>query len=921
MSKRVIRSVSRILLKIAMLSGVLLLIGSIFLGSVVYKMVQDTPKLDIDKIYSKTPSKIYDVNGNILLELGVEKRDIIKYDDISSNMVNALLAVEDARFFKHEGIDTKRILGAIVANIKELGYAEGASTITQQLVKNSYLSNEKTIERKIKEMVLSHRLEKELSKEQILEAYLNKILFGGKIYGVERASKYYFGKSADELEIAEAALLAGMIQKPNLYNPYNNPKGTKSRQETVINQMLENAFISAKEAEDAINIPIDDLVIPHEPNNEYDKYNQYLDYVIQEMKRKYNIDPVTEEVEIYTHLNTELQDYVIDLEQNKFKNFPNDSLETGIVVLENNTGFIRAIGGGRNHNGSLTFNYATQARRQPGSTIKPILDFGPAIEYLNYSTGHPFYDEKIYYSAGNGYMPISNWDDQYKGYVTMRQALIESRNVPAVKAFLDVGSSKAAEFARNLGLQVKSNLSEAQAIGGFKYGFTVLEMAAAFSAFGNKGVHVEPTTIDYYMKDGDIHKPERKSRIAMREETAYLMSDMLHENMIVGTANRANVDRLMIAGKTGQTNYSEYISEEYDFPYGAVRDAWFIGYTSKYTTSVWVGYDKIIDKTSYLNKEDTKIPLDIFRQVMDQTHKEIPEPFMKPESIIEVEIETHTSPIALPNEYTPSKYIEKELFIKGYEPKLESNRFRPLDRPRNFMVNYNYDTGSIDFNWDQLENDFSYDELELMEKINELKSKYDFYKRKVTRDHKKQSDYIPKFLDESSWQTLINQYCDENTSDSTDHDTINDTESQKSSFTVNDRYCTDLTGQSLNFYIKLLDELKRYEEYRLLEDKQLKILSEAQISEIRGYRTWNGYRDGLYSTLGNIKYRIIGKKGLKEEILYEGPYKDQVAVEMNMIKYFSYDHFYIEADYSKYTHKLKSDPNISINPFVSFEFF
>lgn len=867
----------------------------------VNNIIEALPSLDINQIYVEESTKVYDQNHRLIVELGVEQRDVIVYEEISQDMVNALTSIEDERFFSHQGIDYKRVLAALVENLRSHRYKEGASTLTQQLVKLSFLSNEKTLDRKIKEMFISVELENRLSKKKIIEAYLNRVLFGGRIYGVEKASKHYFNKQARDLNYEEAALLAGMVQSPNRYNPYINPEITKSRQITVLYALFNNHFITKEELDKAIEKPITNLVYEQTSHLEDEKYYEFIDQVIYELTNKYHLDPFNDSLKVFTYLDPSIQNEIYQIE-NDDSLHPNEKTQTGIVILETATGIIRGIGGGRNHKGSMSFNYATDAKRQPGSTIKPILDYGPAIEYLNYSPAHPYLDEKIYYNTiGSRFVAVENYDNKYKGYLTMREAIIDSRNVTAIKAFREVGSKQAYEFANKLGISTDETITEAHALGGYQYGFTVLQMAAAYAPFGNGGTYNEPTTIDYIIKDNQTIEQKRTSHVAMRQDTAYLMSHILHDNMITGTAKRANVSDLNIAGKTGQTNYNEETRKNYDFPDNSVRDSWFIGYTTKYTTAVWLGYDKI-EEATYLTPTEAKLSLEMFKQLMDKVHlnRNESKSFVRPDNIIEVEIETHTYPISLPNEYTPNMYRKKDLFIRGTEPTIESNHFKPLETPKNFIVYYDDQAGKLVFKWEKFGEDYSHDDFKLMENIHSIENYYDYYKNKTQIEYYKASgNFHPSFLSIKKIQTIYSDYCQ-----SDDKLKV---------------LCPIYNKQSLNIYLSLLEALKKYEISLRLKDKDINILSEGEMSIIRGYKVWNGYRNGLYSNLGSIEYQIIGHIGFQKEVLYQGPYENEISLLMSLDDFLHYDSFSIQADYSLYRNKLRSGSNISINPFFSID--
>ncbi|MCL6586144.1 MAG: transglycosylase domain-containing protein, partial [Anoxybacillus sp.] len=394
--------------------------------------IKGIPPLDEAKIKDPLSSTIYDMNGHKIVDLGGQKRTYISYSDIPKVLENAVLATEDARFYQHHGVDFIRLGGAILANIKEGYGAEGGSTITQQVVKLTFLSPEKTIKRKIQEAWLALRLEQKYSKHEILEMYLNKIYYSNGVYGVAKAAEYYFGKTnLKELTLPEAALLAGLPQSPNNYNPYEHPDAAKKRRDVVLSLMAEHGFITKEEAEKAKQVPIASMLVDRKKHSESTSipYDSFIDEVIKEVTDQANVNVYEDGLKIYTTLDPNAQSYVEDL-LNSNELFTNKKdLQTSIALIDTKTGEIRALGGGRNEdNVTFGFNYATQRVGQPGSTIKPILDYGPAIEYLKWPTAHILVDEPYQYSDGT---PIKNWNGKYEGAMTMRMALAKSRNIPA----------------------------------------------------------------------------------------------------------------------------------------------------------------------------------------------------------------------------------------------------------------------------------------------------------------------------------------------------------------------------------------------------------------------------------------------------------------------------------------------------------
>ncbi|WP_349409616.1 PBP1A family penicillin-binding protein [Pseudalkalibacillus sp. SCS-8] len=621
-----------------------------------FAFIQDAPNLSEEQLKNAHSSAIYDMNGEKIADLaGSEHRIPVQIEDVPEHVKKAFIAVEDARFHEHSGIDIKRIAGAALANIKEGWGAEGGSTITQQVVKNTYLSPEKTIKRKIQEAYLSIKMERKYTKDEILEMYLNKIYFGNGAYGIGAAADVYFNKRVDELTIAEAALLAGLPQRPSGYDPKKYPDKALERRNIVLSLMEKHGFISKKEEKKAEATKLENLL--YTPSEE-PIYQSFIDHVIEELTAKgiQEDQLYTGGLKIYTTLDPDAQAFTEKmLEENEQIPYPNDQFKAGIVLLDTKTGAIRAIGGNRKSEGEQVkrgFNYATDIKRQPGSTIKPILDYAPAIEYEKWSTYHQIEDEELEIDGKE----FQNWDEEFHGMVSMREALIHSYNIPAIKTFMEIGGDRAVKFANQLGVPV-DHAYPAYAIGGFESGVSPLHMAGAYAAFGNKGVYNKPYTlkkIEYPNGETKTFKSEPKE--VMNQYTAYMITDMLKDVLREGTGTLANIEGLPVAGKTGTTNPPEGVED-------GSMDAWFVGYTTQYTAAVWTGYEKTTTE-QYVTKEDSKISKLLFKSIMEHVSKgQDVKDFEKPSTVKEVKIDKRNGQKA--SSYTPSSSIITELFVKG----------------------------------------------------------------------------------------------------------------------------------------------------------------------------------------------------------------------------------------------------------------
>src|SRR5690625_4543264 len=701
-----------------------ILIVGLSIGGLFTYYIATAPELDIDKLQDPFSSEIYDKDGNLVTDLGSEQRKKVSYDELPDILIDAVLATEDNRFFNHIGIDFRRIGGAILANITRGFGAEGASTITQQVVENSFLTADKKLKRKVQEQWLSLKLEREYSKEEILEMYLNKIYYGSGAYGVGKAAEIYFGKTnLQDLTLVEAAILAGLPQRPSAYDPYENPDLTEQRLNTVLKLMVRHGKISEKEAEEAKEIDISSL-LAGKKNKNGTPYEAFIQQVREEIHTKLDdtnlysdglkvyttLDPkaqsyvesllklmvrhgkisekeaeeakeidissllagkknkngtpyeafiqqVREEIhtklddtnlysdglKVYTTLDPKAQSYVESLlndKENNLVDYVNDELQAGMTVLDTKTGGILAIGGGRNRDNTDSYNYAIQAKRQPGSTFKPLIVFGPAIEYNKISTYHQLNDDKPYEVAGTN--PIRNVDRQYRGWVSARTALSSSINVPTVKLMDEIGKennySQSKEFAEKLGIEFAEDpINIREAIGGHKTDVTPLQLAGAFRPFGNEGIYNEPFAVTKVVypngKEVDL-TPEAEE--VMADYTAYMVTDMLKDVLTHGTgATYANIPNLPVAGKTGTTNLPDDLG-------GGANNSWFVGYTTNYTISVWTGYEK---SNQPLIEGQRSIAQTLFKHTMTELSKDVETAdFKKPNSVVEVAIERGTNP-------------------------------------------------------------------------------------------------------------------------------------------------------------------------------------------------------------------------------------------------------------------------------------
>ncbi|MFB6466041.1 PBP1A family penicillin-binding protein [Cytobacillus sp. Hz8] len=671
-------------------------------------LVKDAPKLNEKLLKDPISSKIYDKNGKPVTEIGTVKRDYVDYEDIPKDVEDAILATEDVRFYKHHGIDLIRLGGAVVANVTRGFGSEGASTLTQQVVKRSFLTPEKTIKRKAQEAWLAIQLERKYTKHEIFEMYVNKAWYNSGGHGILTASNIFFGKSLDKLTLPQRALLAGIPQSPANYDPFTHPDLAEKRRNIVLSLMYQHGFISKEEMDDAKKVPVESTLVKEDKRKTSSDipYDSFISQVIKEIEKKYKeFDVFSDGLKIYTTLDTDAQKYVEKmLNSNNVVQFPDNKMQAGITLLDTKTGEIRAIGGGRNQKVDFGFNFATDSKRQPGSTIKPILDYGPAIDYLKWGTYHALDDKPYTYSSGQ---PINDWDNQHMGVMSMRTALALSRNIPALQALQAVGLDQAQEFSAGLGIPFK-DIQEAYAIGGIggeDVGVSTLQMAGAYSAFGNNGFYTEPHAVTKIeLRDGTKLDMKPEPKVAMKDYTAFMITDMLKTAVTSGTGTMANVPGLHIAGKTGTTNFPAEVSAKYNIPSTAVPDSWFAGYNTNYTAAIWTGYEN--QTKNYLIGSEQKIAQLLFKNLMTHISTGIDTPdFTMPNSVEKVKIEKGTIPAKLASEYTPDNQVIYEYAVKGQAPTETSVKYDKLAAPTGLKATYDEATNSVTVTWNYQKED------------------------------------------------------------------------------------------------------------------------------------------------------------------------------------------------------------------------
>ena len=552
------------------------------------------PKISQSELASQNGTTIYDSQNRVISRLGLQKREYAKDSQVPTTLKHAVVSIEDRRFYKHHGVDPIRIVGAATANIFDRSDGmQGGSTLTQQLVKLSVFStaaSDRTFKRKAQEAWLAINVERHFSKNQILDFYINKVYMGNGVYGMQTAAQYYYGKDLNQLSLSQLALLAGMPQSPTYYNPLStNTQAATRRRNEVLNAMVRSKYITQAQADKAAQESITaDLDSSHgntsngDVNVDEKVIDPYIKEVLADLQSK-GYNPYNDGLQVHTNIDLAAQKHLYTA-ANDTVPFQSNQMQAGVAVTDPHNGQVVAMLGGR-HTGNVVYglNRAVQTNRSSGSTAKPLMDYGPAIEYLQWPTFKAVQDTKFYYPGTS--IALHDFDNKYKGTMTMRAALVQSRNVPAIRTLQDVGIKRATTFLNGLGISQKKPYTLQNGIGLY---ISPLQVSAAYAAFANGGTYYEPYYISSITtQDGNVKHFSSKGHQAMNKATAYMMTDMLKGVFTdsQGSGREANISGVNQAGKTGTTNY----------PGGnqsGVMDSWMAGYTKNYSIAVWTGYDR-----------------------------------------------------------------------------------------------------------------------------------------------------------------------------------------------------------------------------------------------------------------------------------------------------------------------------------------
>lgn len=635
-------------------------------------------EVNISNISRKKSSKIYDNNGAFIKNLTKEDYENITYDDLPDVFINALISCEDVRFFMHEGIDIPRLLSAIKNDALSMSLKEGASTLTQQLVKNMMLTNDKSLTRKLKEMYLSKKIEKLYSKKEILEFYCNYICFDGINHGISSACHKFFNKPINDVTLPEAALLAGICNAPTAYSPINNKEAAFKRKNIVLSLMKKHGYINENEYQQAKKITIDEmLVLNNKQNNQSYDYQAYIDIACKQIYLQTSYDPYITPMEIHTYMDESIQKLIDSIQKNENENiiFNNPYQQFASCIINNQNNSVIGVFGGRNYNGQKILNRAYDVKIQPASTIKVLLDYALAFEHLSYNNYEIINDNEINYPYSN--KVIKNVDNTYMGELTIDKAIGYSRNTSAIetlnKVINKIGTSNVINYLKSINLMDDGKFSYSYGLGGYSYGVSVFNLASAYSMLANYGTYKEPLLVkSIKLLDGSnkVINFENEGKKVLSDESAYLLIDVLKQvmNNNYWSIRDCKPNNINVYAKTGTTSFDESIINKNNYPKNASKDKWLASFNKDYTIVSWSGFDKYLkDEKTYFtsNNTDANI-LKEFTKLMYSSLKSSNTDFTMPEGLVSKKVVLGSNLLATPQ--VASNYIVDALYKKDNAP-------------------------------------------------------------------------------------------------------------------------------------------------------------------------------------------------------------------------------------------------------------
>lgn len=645
-----------------------------------WSVYKETEDFSAERLLSGEASKIYDANGELMYTYGSDengKRENVTYEELPQVLIDAVVSAEDSRFFEHDGFDLPRIAKTFITNLASLRITGGGSTITQQVIKQSYFPDaERTYTRKLSEVILAIQATKEISKEEIITLYLNKIYFGRSTssIGVAAASKYYFNKDVSQLTLPEAALLAGTLNSPSRYDPYYNLEAATSRRNVVLNLMVQHGYITQEECDLAKQVKVENMLSQSSTTSD-SSLAAYVDLVTEEVIEKTGMNPAETQMNIYTYCNQDLQRMATQMANGETYDYTDEDLQMAGSVQSSQDGRIVAVIGGRNYK-SGDLNKAT-VKQQPGSSMKPILDYGLAYKYLDWCTGHTVEDkETTFNSHGSNSWTPKNWDGSFHGSMTISEALVNSWNIPAISTFEQVldsaGEDAVIEDMKSLGIDMsyeeENGIQLPYAIGGWAKGVSPVELAGAYATVANNGVYIESHTINYVEivdknetvnVDQDIQDNATQS---LGEDVSFMIRETMLSYSSSGSGSYAYLSGIdNVGAKTGTSNTES----------GASKDLWMTAYTPDYTCSVWMGFESQALKegknTSKYRAYPGKVVGDLLEYLEDNTTEKKSYPD-QPDSIEQIQIVAGVYPYQSPSSSTPASSVITCWAKKGKGP-------------------------------------------------------------------------------------------------------------------------------------------------------------------------------------------------------------------------------------------------------------
>jgi penicillin-binding protein 1A len=696
---------------------------------VIHSLLKDEPSLDVDELYSQESTRIYDADNVQICDIGNTIRENITYDELPESLIDAFVAVEDSRFFAHDGFDLSRFAAAAVANLRSGSTAQGGSTFTMQLVKLTYFYDEnenathdRDIEYKVQQIDLARKLEKQSTKKEIFQLYLNKMNFGGSgnIRGVEKASEYYFNKTVSQLNLPESALLAGIINSPYYYDPYNYLDYSTARRNTVLDMMLRHGYITQDEYDLAVSVKVEDLLYDHSQDDtgaDVDPNQAYIDEVLLEAQEITGQDPYTIAMDIHTAMNSSLQNLSYQICAGQISNvvYPADQFQVGFVTENNQTGEIVAIGGGRNYaqSGSSLLNHGTRVYHDPGSSVKPFLSYGLAFDNLGWATSHVVCDEPV----GDSTWVYSNATGRYDGDVTLEYAIQLSLNTPAIAAFQDVidkiGKDQVIAYMDKLNFSQldDSTFNLGWAIGANGFTASAAEIAGAHSMLMNSGEYIKPhciRTITFRsgrqdpitVSELDDYQPVACLSDGAAWLSAYMMNRVIYSPYYNYTWELQRDYKTYV--KTGTSDWGTS-GLEYGIPEGSMKDHWLVCSTTEYTTACWSGFDKADPNVqSYISMDwaNLNITGNICSDIIDNLYADhTPADYAQPDDVTQITHIKGVFPYVSTIEGMSDTYITTGYVKKENSTLAEPESADELDDISTFTAEMADDDNSISFTW------------------------------------------------------------------------------------------------------------------------------------------------------------------------------------------------------------------------------